>query len=271
MEPDLSVVLPFHNEAQSLPILEQELQAALAALGRSWEAIYVDDGSTDDSAAVVRALAGRDPRVRLVRLARHSGLTAAFRAGFGAARGCIIVTLDTDLQFDPAEIATLLEPLDRYDAAVGWRRTRRDPWLKRVSSRLANGLRILVTGDPVRDSACSFRAMHRYCVDAIPPYAGMHRFVPTLLKLAGYRVVEVPVRHRPRRFGRSKYGIRNRTLTPLVDLLVVRWMLARRLPPAPVEDVVGPREQAAAGLAPRPAVSPTPGAGPAGRPGTGPR
>lgn len=225
----LSVILPVYDEAENLPILWQELDEALSQLGQPAEIIFVDDGSTDRSAEIIRALAARDARVHLVRFRANAGLTAAFHAGFKVASGRIVVTLDSDLQSDPRDIAALLARLDTYDAAVGWRKDRRDPWIKRISSRIANAIRNAVTGDYVRDSACSLRAMRRKCLDALPPYQGMHRFVPTLLRMAGYRVVEVPVNHRPRRFGRSKYGIRNRAFRAFVDLLTVRWMLARRL------------------------------------------
>jgi glycosyltransferase involved in cell wall biosynthesis len=171
----------------------------------------------------------REPRARLVRLDANTGLTAAFDAGYAASRGRIVVTLDADLQNDPRDIPRLLEALEDADAAVGWRRARHDSWLKRVSSRIGNGVRNRISGDHVRDSACSLRAMRRECLGALPPYNGLHRFVPTLLRTAGFRVVEVPVQHRPRRFGRSKYGVRNRAARGLVDLLAVTWMMRRAL------------------------------------------
>lgn len=229
MSVELSVILPVFNEAESLPLLWPELAEALAALPGPVEVIFVDDGSTDGSADVIRSLGAGEGRVRLLRLRAHSGLSAALLAGFEAARGRVVATMDADLQHDPRDLKVLLDHLGPYDAAVGWRRDRRDPWLKRAASHVANGARRLVTGDPVRDSTCTLRVMYRECARAIPPYDGMHRFVPTLLKMAGYRVVEVPVHHRPRRFGRSKYGIRNRARRAFEDLLAVRWMQARRL------------------------------------------
>jgi dolichol-phosphate mannosyltransferase len=140
-----------------------------------------------------------------------------------------VATLDSDLQNDPRDLVPLLAALDHADAAVGWRQQRNDPWSKRISSRIANAVRNGLTREEVHDSACSLRVMRRECLSAVPPYNGMHRFVPTLLRRAGYRVVEVPVHHRPRRFGRSKFGIRNRALRGFVDLLAVRWMLQRAL------------------------------------------
>jgi glycosyltransferase involved in cell wall biosynthesis len=209
----------------------------LGRLGRTAEVIFVDDGSTDESAEIIRDFMTHDPRIRLIRFRANAGLTAAFDAGFRAARGRIVVTMDSDLQNDPGDIGPLVSHLERVDAAVGWRQVRHDSWLKRISSRIANGIRNAVTGDHVNDSACSLRAMRRECLAAIPAYNGMHRFVPTLLRTAGYRVREIPVRHRPRRFGRSKFGVRNRALRAFLDLLAVRWMMRRRLDYTILEEV----------------------------------
>ncbi|MGH7357000.1 MAG: glycosyltransferase family 2 protein [Candidatus Rokuibacteriota bacterium] len=234
--PDLSIVLPVFNEAESLPILWEELVPIVKTLGLTLEVIFVDDGSTDGSADVVRVIMATDPRVRLIRLARNSGLSAAFAAGLRATQGSVVVMMDSDLQSDPAEIPGLLAHLDRWDAVCGWRRARRDPWLKRVSSRIANGVRAAVLGDRIRDSACSLRAMRRRCVDSLDPFQGFHRFIPGLLRQAGHRVVEVPVNHRPRRFGASHYGVRNRAWRGVVDLFGVRWMQSRRLRYEAVEE-----------------------------------
>lgn len=227
--PALSFVLPVHNEAEALPILWREIDTALRALGQSAEIIIVDDGSTDRSLAVARALAAQDPRIRLCRLRENSGLTAAFCAGFSLVRGDIVVTMDTDLQNDPADLPRLLEALVDCDAVIGWRQRRDDSFVKRVSSMIGNGVRNRLTGDRVHDSASSFRVMRRACLASVPPYAGMHRFVPTLLRMAGHRVREVPIHHRPRLFGESKFGIRNRAWRGLQDVLAVRWMMRRRL------------------------------------------
>lgn len=239
---ELSVIVPVLDEAENIALLWEELGAALDQLGLAAEVIFVDDGSTDRSAEAIRAVMAHDPRVRMLGFKANAGLSAAFHAGYEAARGRIVATIDADLQHDPRELQVLLAALEGADAAVGWRRERQDSWAKRVSSRIANVIRDRVTGDSVRDSACSLRVMRRECLHAIPPYSGMHRFVPTLLRIAGYRVVEVPVRHRPRRFGHSKFGVRNRVLQAFVDLLVVRWMIRRALryqvceviPPAPL-------------------------------------
>jgi dolichol-phosphate mannosyltransferase len=232
----LSIILPVYNEAENLPVLWAELEPVLAQLPVRAEVLIVDDGSTDDSAAIARELARTDPRVRLVRLATNCGLTGALVAGFAVARGEWVVTMDSDLQYDPADIPRLLEPLDRYDAVLGWRGQRHDSWTKRLSSRIANRIRSAVLGDPVRDSACTLRAMRRACLATLVPYHGMHRFVPTLLRQASFQVIEMEVRHRPRRHGVSKYGIRNRSLRALVDLLAVRWMRSRRVVYTVAED-----------------------------------
>ena len=226
---ELSVVLPVHNEVESLPVLWRELAEVLLGLPEPAEVIFVDDGSTDGSADVLHQLAKGDRRIRLLRFEKHAGLSAAFYAGLQAARGRIIATMDSDLQNDPRDIAMLMSHLGEADAVVGWRHTRRDSWLKRMSSRIANGIRKAITGDAVQDIACSLRVMRRECVTAVPPYLGMHRFIPTLLRIDGFRVVQVRVNHRPRKFGRSKFGVADRAFSAFADLLAVRWMMQRRL------------------------------------------
>lgn len=227
--PEVSVILPVFNEAESLPLLWPELSAVLDGNLPAAEVIFVDDASTDGSAEWLRDLVGKDARVRYVRLARHAGLTAALDAGYRRARAPIIVTLDSDLQSNPGDIPTLVAALGSADAAVGSRVRRGDPLVKRWSSKIANGVRNAITREHVRDSACTLRAIRRECRSALLPYDGLHRFVPTLLRMAGHRVVEVPVVHRPRRYGASKFGIRGRALRGFRDLLVVRWMQLRAL------------------------------------------
>lgn len=237
--PAMSIVLPVHNEVGSLSVLWDELRAVLPRLAERVEVIFVDDGSTDGSTDAIRELVSRDARVRLLRFERPVGLTAAFLAGLGAARGEIVATMDSDLQSDPRDLELLMRRLDGADAVIGARLVRHDSWVKRVSSRVANAIRNWATGEHIADSACSLRVMRRACLDAWPPYEGMHRFVPTLLRLAGYRVLTVPVHHRERRFGRSKFSVRNRALIAFGDLLAVRWMMRRRVRYRIVEDVGG--------------------------------
>ena len=227
--PELSVLLPAFNEAESLPQLWSEVSAVLDALGRSAEVIFVDDGSADATPDLVRSIRASDARVRLIRLAANAGLSAALDAGFARARGGIIVTMDSDLQNDPRDIPRMLAALEGYDAVTGWRQRRDDPWLKRASSRVANAVRNAITREHVRDSACTLRVIRRGCLPGLPRFRGFHRFVPTLLRLAGCRVLELPVGHRARRFGVSHYGIRNRAVVAFEDLLAVRWMQDRWL------------------------------------------
>jgi len=229
--PDLSVVIPVYNEEENLPVLWEELRGVLEGLGLAVEVIFVDDGSRDGSPEIVRGLREADPRVRLVRLKSHAGETAATDAGLKAALGRWVVVMDADLQNDPADIPTLLGYLDRWDAATGWRRERAhgDDWRRRVASRIANRVRNRLSDETIQDSGCTFRAFRRECLRDLVLYRGLHRFIPTLLTLRGYRVIEVPVNHRPRRFGRSKYGVWDRAFVAFADLLAIRWMKSRLL------------------------------------------
>ena len=238
---DLSVVIPVYNEEASLTPLWNELRAVLDRLGLVFEVVFVDDGSRDRSAEIIRSFRDADPRVRLVRLKTNGGETAATDAGFRAARGSRVVVMDADLQNDPADIPMLLAHLDHWDAVTGWRidRAAGDNFVRRASSRIANRIRNWVSDETIQDSGCTFRAFRRECLRELVLYRGFHRFIPTLLKMRGYRVIEVPVGHRPRRFGRSKYGVLNRAFVALADLLVIRWMNARLLRYEIVEDVGG--------------------------------
>ena len=238
---DLSVVIPVYNEEASLSPLWSELRAVLERLGLVFEVVFVDDGSRDHSAEIIRSFRESDQRVRLVRLKTNGGETAATDAGFKAARGRRVVVMDADLQNDPRDIPMLLSYLDQWDAVTGWRvdRAAGDNVVRRASSRIANRVRNWVSDESIQDSGCTFRAFRRECLRGLVLYRGFHRFIPTLLKMRGYRVIEVPVGHRPRQFGRSKYGVLNRALVAFADLLVIRWMNARLLRYEIVEDVGG--------------------------------
>ena len=238
---DLSVVIPVYNEEASLSPLWAELRGVLEGLALTFEVVFVDDGSRDRSAEIIRAFREADQRVRLVRLKANCGETAATDAGLRAARGARVVVMDADLQNDPADIPMLLSRLDQWDAVTGWRvdRAAGDNLVRRVSSRVANRIRNWVSDETIQDSGCTFRAFRRECLRELVLYRGFHRFIPTLLKMRGYRVIEVPVRHRPRRFGQSKYGVLNRAIVAFADLLVIRWMNARLLRYEVVEDVGG--------------------------------
>jgi glycosyltransferase involved in cell wall biosynthesis len=227
--PELSIVVPVHDEEESLEALHAELDAALRGLGERIEILLVDDGSRDGSLSRMRELAKRDPRVRVIVLDGHHGQTAAFAAGFARVRGDVTVTLDADLQNDPADIPLLLSALEDADVVNGVREERRDGIVRRISSRIANGFRNYVTGDSVTDVGCSLRAIRTDSLRSVKLFQGMHRFLPTLLRLEGARIREVPVSHRPRLHGRSKYGIRNRLFAGLADVFAVRWMKSRAL------------------------------------------
>jgi glycosyltransferase involved in cell wall biosynthesis len=239
---DLSVVIPVYNEEESLPVLWPELREVLHRTGLAFEVLFVDDGSEDRSAELIRGFRETDARVRLVRLKANAGETAATAAGVKAARGRYVVTMDADLQNDPRDIPQLLAHLDRWDAVTGWRvdRAAGDSFLRRISSRVANRIRNALSDEHIRDSGCTFRAFRRECLRDLELYRGFHRFVPTLLKMRGYRVLEVPVHHRPRRFGNSKYGVMNRAFVAFVDLLAIRWMKNRLLRYEVTEDLGGP-------------------------------
>ncbi len=224
---DLSIVVPLYNEAENLPQLNEEIRTTLVDRAIDYEVIYVDDGSTDESPRVLRSLVETDARLRLIRLAVNSGQTAAFAAGIRASRGEVIVTLDADLQNDPADIPRLLDAMDTCDIVCGIRQDRQDSRVRLLSSRIANSVRNRLTGESITDVGCSLRAFRRELTEGLPLFTGMHRFLPTLLRLQGGRVREIPVRHRPRVHGTSKYGIHNRLWTGLADLFAVRWMLKR--------------------------------------------
>jgi dolichol-phosphate mannosyltransferase len=238
---DLSVVIPVYNEEENLPLLWPELRGVLEAERLSFEVVFVDDGSRDRSAEIIRGLRDGDRRVRLVRLKVNAGETAATDAGFKAARGRLVVTMDADLQNDPHDIPGLLRHLGQWDAVTGWRvnRGEGDSLVRRVSSRVANWARNRISDEAIRDSGCTFRAFRRECLRGLTLYRGFHRFIPTLLRMRGYNVLEVPVRNRPRRFGQSKYGVLNRLFVATPDLLVVRWMKSRTLHYEVAEDLGG--------------------------------
>ena len=229
LPPELSIVVPLYNEAESLPPLVEQLLAALRPLGRSFELVLVDDGSSDDTAAVLRHLAAQTPELVAVLLRRNYGQTPAMSAGFDASRGALIVTLDGDLQNDPADIPLLLDRLEQgYDLVSGWRHQRQDPAMSRkLPSRVANRLIARVTGVRLHDYGCSLKAYRRELVEDMNLYGELHRFLPALAFIEGARISEVKVNHRARSFGSSKYGI-DRTFRVLMDLLTV-WFMKRFL------------------------------------------
>jgi glycosyltransferase involved in cell wall biosynthesis len=226
---EISVVVPVYNEEGNLPLLISKLVEVLKNLGRSYEMIFVDDGSSDGSRRILKEMTSQYPFLRILRFKENCGLSTALVAGMREAQGEKIVTLDSDLQNDPADIPRLLRYLDQYDMATGWRQRREDSCLKKISSKIGNAVRNWVSGEAIQDSACTLRAFKKECIKEIPVFNGMHRFLSTLVKMRGYRIIEVPVSHHPRRFGKSKYNIRNRMVRSFIDLLAVRWMKERAI------------------------------------------
>ena len=226
--PDLSLVVPVHNEERNLGPLWEEIATLLDGLDESAEVIFVNDGSTDGSSRVLDELRAGDARIRVFDHDRNHGLTAALDCGFRHARGAVIGMLDADLQNPPAAIADLLAALPQADMVIGWRKERNDAWLKRVSSRIANGYRNWRTNETVHDVGCGLKVFRREVIAKLKLYDGLHRFLPTLARMEGFRIVEVPVPHRPRASGASHYGVWNRLWKGLRDVRTVRWMWANR-------------------------------------------
>jgi glycosyltransferase involved in cell wall biosynthesis len=225
--PRVSVVIPLYNEEDNVGPLCEAVREAMEAVGQPWEAILVNDGSSDATGERLDAEAGRDERLVVVHLRRNFGQTAAMAAGFDQARGEVIVAMDADLQNDPRDVGKLLAEIERgYDVVSGWRRKRRDKWLTRVlPSRVANWLISALTGVRLHDYGCSLKAYRREVLKDVRLYGEMHRFLPALCRWAGASIAEVEVEHHPRRHGRSKYGL-SRTLRVLLDLVVVKFLMS---------------------------------------------
>ncbi|MEW5765372.1 MAG: glycosyltransferase family 2 protein [Acidobacteriota bacterium] len=227
--PRVSVVVPVYNEEENLPALLREIRETLDPEGFSYEVVFVDDGSRDRSLEVLRGLLPANPMVRVVVFEKNAGQTAAMDAGLRSARGEILVTLDADLQNDPHDIPLLLREMDRFDVAVGYRAKRRDSLVKKITSRIGNGVRNWATHEDIIDTGCSLKAFRREAVAPLKLLKGMHRFLPTLCRMEGFTVTQVKVNHRPRIHGETKYGVFDRLRATLPDLLAVRWMQKRVL------------------------------------------
>jgi dolichol-phosphate mannosyltransferase len=231
---DVSVVVPVRDEAANIERLAGEITAAMSTTRWKWECVWVDDGSTDETLAAIMGLRAADPRHQFVELERNYGQSAALAAGFVYSRGAMVAMIDGDGQNDPADLPRLVEMLADRDLHLvnTYRERSQFGPVRRLSSRIANGFRNRMTGEHVRDVGCSTRAMRRECLDGILVFKGMHRFLPTLIRLNGYdRIVEVPVHHRARWKGTSKYGISNRLWVGIADTLAVRWMSRRMAAP----------------------------------------
>jgi dolichol-phosphate mannosyltransferase len=222
-----SIIIPAHNEADCLPDLLAELQVVLDSLDGESEILVIDDGSTDATVSILQHWSVREPRLRWVSLNGNFGQSAAFDAGFRIADGAIFITLDADGQNPPTEIPGMLAALSGCDMVCGWRLGRKDHWTKYLASKFANTVRRGILHDGIHDSGCSLKVFRREAVGRIKLFHGLHRFLPALVRMEGFRVREVRVAHRPRCGGKSHYGILNRILGPLMDLLVVSWMKHR--------------------------------------------
>ena len=223
-EPKLSVVIPLYNEEDNIGQLQEELSRALADIPH--ELLLVDDGSTDATVARIQ----RAPHVRVLEFEKNAGQSAAMHAGIHAARAPVIATLDGDLQNDPADIPAMIQRLDEgWDIVCGYRAQRKDTWFKRLQSRIANAVRSRFVGDGVRDTSCTLKVMRQECREALLPFNGMHRFIPALIRSLGFRVTEMPVNHRPRVHGVSKYGFGNRAVRATTDMLGIAWLNSRRV------------------------------------------
>jgi glycosyltransferase involved in cell wall biosynthesis len=232
IDPELSVVVPFHNEEPNVEPLYEALTCALVPLAVPYELILIEDGSTDGTFLKLARIQRQDERVRVIRFTRNFGQTAAFAAGFAHARGRLIATIDGDLQNDPADLPRLLAMAAAFDVVAGWRRPRRDPWLtRRVPSIVANWLIGIVSGVRLHDNGCSLKVFNADMVKPLKLRAGMHRFLPALASQLGARVTEVVVHHRPRQHGRSNYGL-SRTFRVVADLVHLRGLMRQAVDPA---------------------------------------
>ncbi len=226
----LSVVVPVYNEAENLLILAGEIKEAIKNY-KNKEIIFVDDQSIDESLSIIKEIKinNKDLNIRIICRTKRGGLSAALATGFLAANGDVIISIDSDLQNDPADIPKLVSYIGQYDVAIGWRRERHDPLIKKISSKIANFIRNNVTHESIHDTGCTLKAYKREFLLKLKLFDGLHRFLPTLLKLEGAKVIEVPVKHRKRRFGKSKYHLFNRLTGPTIDLFAVRWMQKRHI------------------------------------------
>src|SRR6266513_2980473 len=225
--PYLSLVIPAYNEQENIPVLLQRVGDSLAQIGKPFEVLLVDDGSSDDTPKLLEDGMRQYPWLRVLRMQKNGGQSAAFEAGFAAARGEVIATIDADLQNDPEEIPRLLPMLDGYEMVTGWRKDRQDTPFRRWQSRQANRIRNWISQETVQDSASSLKLYKAHAIKGMKLFRGAHRYFPTLVKMRGYTVREEPVKHSARFAGTAKYGFGNRAFRAFIDLLGVRWMKTR--------------------------------------------
>ncbi|MCP5470045.1 MAG: glycosyltransferase family 2 protein [Chlamydiales bacterium] len=224
-----SIVIPIHNEEENIVSLIEEIEPVMEKLGQPWELLCIDDGSTDRSLLILQDLCKKKRYLRVLSFTRNFGQSSAFAAGFEAAKGVFVITLDGDGQNDPSDIPILVEAIGDYDLVVGWRIHRKDPWTKRATSRLSNWVRSRMCRDEMHDTGCSLKLYRKEALDKIKMYKGMHRFLPALFSIEGFRIREIPVKHRERKGGVTKYNFFNRSLGPIRDMFMVRWMRKQAL------------------------------------------
>lgn len=231
MKPLVSVVVPFYNEEENVPLLAERVAAVFQSLpDYRYECVFVNDGSTDGTRAVLESLQSRDERIRPIHLVHNSGQSAAIVAGMRRAQGEYLVMLDGDLQNDPADFSRMLELLQDHDCAFGYRAKRKDTWVKRKASRFANAVRRWWLDDDIIDAGCGSKGFRRVCVEHMIPFNGMHRYFGVMMKRAGMRIAEFEANHHPREHGVSKYGVWDRGLRGVYDLLGVAWLRNRYVP-----------------------------------------
>lgn len=224
-----SVVIPIKDEEENILPLVEELEKVMAPLGKKWELICIDDGSTDQSLPLLLHLASQKNYLKIITFTKNFGQSSAFAAGFEAASGEFVITCDADLQNDPQDIPRLIDAVGDCDLVCGWRAHREDPWNKKMISKIANRVRGRLCQDGMHDTGCSLKIYRTQALRRIKMYKGMHRFLPALFQIEGFRVKEVVVNHRERIKGKTKYHFFNRLVGPIIDMFVVRWMRQKRL------------------------------------------
>jgi len=234
----ISIVVPLYNEQGNIRMLYKELKDVLEERGFEYEILFIDDGSKDESLKLLEKIRSNDSLVKVISFRKNYGQSAALKIGFEKSSGDVIVTMDADLQNDPHDIPRLISYIDQgYDLVSGWRKKRQDSFKKRLASKIANSVRSSIIKDEIHDTGCMLKAYRREAIESLRIYKGLHRFLPVLLKIQGAKVIEVEVNHRLRKFGRTKYGIKNRLWKSFIDTFVVLWMKKNYINPQIKEEL----------------------------------